>query len=104
LCAFFDQRNAAGRARSAEQRETLPHGPTATCNHEAPLGIGVDGDDLHLVPVGLQLVCHDAGERGADVLTHLRANDVDCYRAAWIDSIPDGGFEEVARAASGVRA
>ena len=91
--AFFNQSNAACGARPAEHRETLPHRPTAAGNHLAPFRIGVDGDDFNFVPIGLQLVGHDAGERGTDMLAHLGANDVDRHRAAGIDAIPDGRFE-----------
>src|SRR6266851_9058059 len=93
LRAFFNQSNTAGRACSAEHRKTLPHRPTAAGYHLAPFRIGVDFDDLHLAPIGLQLVGHDAGECGADMLSQLGADNVYSHRTAAIDAIPDGRFE-----------
>ena len=52
--------------------------------------------DAHLAPVGLELVGEDAGERGADVLAHLGADDVDGDDAVAIDAVPDGRLERAA--------
>jgi CO dehydrogenase flavoprotein C-terminal domain len=71
--AFFNRSDAASRARSAEHWETLPYRPTGAGYHHAPFGIGVDVDDAHLVPVGLQLVGDDAGERGTDTCWPISA-------------------------------
>src|SRR5713101_6185868 len=82
LRAFLNQSNTASRTRSAEHREALPHRPTATGYHFAPFRIGVDFDDLQLAPIGLQLVGHDAGECGADMLSQLGADNVYSHRPA----------------------
>src|SRR5580693_6393352 len=97
--AFFDQGNASSGARSAEHRETLPNRPTAPRYHFAPFRIGVDCDYTNLTLIGLQLIGHDAGERGADMLAHLGPGDVNSHLSAGIDAIPDGRFEQFARAA-----
>jgi hypothetical protein len=61
LGAFFDQSDAAGRAGPAEQWETLPHRPTAACDHQSPFRIRVDSDGPDLIPIGLQLVGYYPG-------------------------------------------
>ena len=53
--------------------------------------------DPHLVPIGLELVGEDAGERGADMLAHLGADDVDGDDAVAVDAIPDGRLERALR-------
>ena len=53
-------------------------------------------DDPYLVPVGLELVGHDAGERGADMLAHFGAFDVDGHSAIAVDAVPDGRFKKFA--------
>ena len=95
LGAFFDEGNTAGRARSAEHRKTLPHRPTAAGHHQAPFGIGIDGDDPHTVPVGLQLVGDNPGQSRTDMLAHLGADHVDGHRAAAIDAVPNRRLEEL---------
>jgi hypothetical protein len=54
-------------------------------------------DNSHLAPVGLELVGHDASERGAHMLAHLGADDVDSQHAAAIHAVPDGRLEQVDR-------
>jgi hypothetical protein len=54
-------------------------------------------DNPHLFPVGLQLVGHDAGERGAHMLAHFGPDDVDGDHAGAIDAVPDGRLKQVAR-------
>src|ERR1700758_1430461 len=87
---------AAGGAGRAQNLETLPYRPAAAGDHLAPLRIGIDVNDCHLVPVGLQLVGDDAGERSTDMLAHFRPDDVDCYSAVAVDRIPDGRLEQIA--------
>jgi hypothetical protein len=74
--------------------------PAAAGDHCAPFRIGVDGDDLHFVPIGLQLVGYNPAQRGTHMLTHLSTNDIDRHGAAGVDAIPDGWLEEFAGAVS----
>ena len=90
---FFDQSHAAGSSRLAENRETLPHGPTGTRDHKAPFGVRVHSDDADFGPVGLQFICNDTCKRSAHVLPHFGTNDVDCHFAGTIDAVPDCRFE-----------
>ncbi len=100
--ALFDEGHAAGRAGLAEDGKTLPYRPAAAGDHQAPFRVGIDVDDPHLVPVGLELVGDDAGERGADMLAHLGADDVDGHDAAAIDAVPDCRLEEFGRGGLGL--
>ena len=93
LGAGFDQRDPTGGARLAEHREGLPHRPAAAGDHQAPFRIAVDMDDAHLVPIRFELVGEDARERGADVLAHLGADDVDGDDTGRVDPEPDRRFE-----------
>ena len=77
LRALVHEGDASGGARAAEDRESHPNRPAAARHHQTPFRVGIDGDDPHLVPIGLEFIGENAGERGADMLTHLGADDVD---------------------------
>src|SRR5580693_9645114 len=94
---FFDQSDAAGGARPAEQREALPHRPATARDHQSPFWIRVDGDGLDFVPISLQLVSYYAGQGCSHMLAHLGANNVDGHRTARIDPVPDRRLEQIAR-------
>lgn len=94
--ALFDESDAAGGTGAAQEREALPHRPAAAGDHLTPFRIGIDVNDCHLVPVDLQLIGDDAGERGTDMLAHFRPDDVDGYSAVAADRIPDGRFKQIA--------
>ena len=74
----------------------LQYRTAAARHHDAPLRIGVDGVDAHVVPVGFEFVGEDAGERRADMLAHLGADDVDGHDAVAVDAVPDSRIEGVA--------
>ena len=96
-CALIHERDASGGARAAEDRESHPDRPAAARHHQTPFRIGVDGDDPHLVPIGLEFIGENAGKRGADMLAHLGADDVDGDDAVPVDAVPDGRLEGARR-------
>ena len=93
LCPRLDQRDAPGRTSAAEDGEGLPYRPAAAGDHQAPFRIGVDMDDAHLVPIGLQFVGQDARQRRPDMLAHFRPDDVDRHHAIGSDAEPHGRFK-----------
>ncbi|CAB5370617.1 unnamed protein product [Rhizophagus irregularis] len=101
LRARLDQGDATGGTRLAEHREGLPYRPAPARDHQAPFGVGIDMDDADLVPIGLQLIGEDARERGADMLAHFGADDVDGDDAGGIDAEPDRRFKLRPRGGSG---
>ncbi len=97
LRGFRDERDAAGRAGAAEQGIGRPDRGAGSGDHRAPLRVRVDADDPHLVPIGLELVGEDAGQRRADVLAHLGLRHVDPDEALAVDAEPDRRLESRAR-------
>src|SRR6201987_2841173 len=94
--ALFDQSDTTCGAGLAERHESLPHRPAAAGDHLAPLRIGIDVNDCHLVPVGLQLVGDNAGERSTDMMAHFCPDDVDGYSAVAVKRISDSRLEPIA--------
>eukprot|EP01133_Synstelium_polycarpum_P006998 gene6997-biopygen5818 len=91
--ALLDQREASGRAGTAERIEILPDGPAAARHHHAPFRVRVDVMQAHLAPVRFQLVGHDARQGRADMLAHFRLGDMDGDHAVTVDLEPDAGIE-----------
>jgi hypothetical protein len=47
------------------------------------------------VPLDLKLIRQDSGERRTHMLSHLGANDVDCYRSVSVNAVPERWLERV---------
>ena len=97
LCSHLYEGDAPSGARPAEYGKGLPDRPAAAGDHRTPLGVGVDRVEPHLVPVGLEFICENTGERGSHVLPHFSADDVHGDDAVVIDAVPDGRLEHVLR-------
>ena len=96
-CSLVHERNAPRCARVAKNGEGHPNRPAASRHHQTPFRIGVDGNDANVVPIGLEFIGENAGERGADMLSHLGANDIDANDAVRVDAVPDGRLEDARR-------
>jgi hypothetical protein len=103
---FLDEGDASRRGGLAQRQETLPHRPAAAGDHEAPLRIGIDIVEPDLVPVGFEFIGDDPGERGADMLAHLRLGDADGDGSLVVDAVPDRWRERcrIGGAAGGTKA
>src|SRR5262245_9667679 len=93
LGACLDKSDSPRGAGSAVKRKIDPHRRAAAGVHVAPLRIAIDHQDANVCPVDLELVSDDAGDGSADMLTHLRTDDVHGHDAIAVDAVPNGGFE-----------
>ena len=101
--ALLDQREAPGRAGTAERVEILPDGPAAARDHQAPFRVRVHVMQAHLAPVRFQLLGHDARQGRADMLAHFRLGDIHGDHAVTPDLEPDAGIEDWRRRLDGRR-
>src|SRR6202035_3154982 len=93
----LDESYPTGRADAAEHRKVREYRIAATGHHDTPFRVGVDGSDPNLVPIGLKLIGDDASERGANMLPHLGADDVDGHHPVSVDAVPDTRFKRARR-------
>ena len=88
-CSCFREDGASRRTRLRQLSKRGVYRPRSAGHHVAPLGVGIHVSDPHTVPVSTQFVRNNLRQRGAHMLTHLGANDIDGHATLHIDLEPD---------------